>query len=451
MKKFKLTPIRTVFVSFALVILAGTILLMMPFSSRTHTLTDPITALFTATTATCVTGLVVVDTYNFWSPIGQLIILLLIQVGGLGYMTIATFVLLGLRRRIALKERVVLKEGLNVPNLRKIVSFSQVVFYVVLIVEGLGAILLFTKFVKIFPLERAIWASIFHSVSAFCNAGFDVMGNFESFTSFANDPLVNIVIMSLVVVGGIGFIVIREILEYIRTMANGEMPKKLSLHTKIVLRTTLTLILVGALFIFVIEYFNPKTLGKLPLSGKILASFFQAVTPRTAGFNTINIGGMNQTSLMLTIVLMLIGGSPGGTAGGIKTTTFTIILFLLFGAYQEGSPVVISGRRIPSSTIRKALIIFGLSVFIVFTSTFLILLNQGSEFSLMQVLFEATSAFGTVGLTTGITPKLSNFSRLVIIATMFLGRVGPLTAMMSLGTRKKYATPRFPEEDVAVG
>jgi len=192
-------------------------------------------------------------------------------------------------------------------------------------------------------------------------------------------------------------------------------------------------------------------LGKLPLSGKILASFFQAVTPRTAGFNTINIGGMNQTSLMLTIVLMLIGGSPGGTAGGIKTTTFTIILFLLFGAYQEGSPVVISGRRIPSGTIRKALIIFGLSVFIVFTSTFLILLNQGSEFSLMQVLFEATSAFGTVGLTTGITPKLSNFSRLVIIATMFLGRVGPLTVMMSLGTRKKYATPRFPEEDVAVG
>ena len=451
MKKFKLTPIRTVFVSFALVILAGAILLMMPFSSRTHTVTDPITALFTATTATCVTGLVVVDTYNFWSPIGQLIILLLIQVGGLGYMTIATFVLLGLRRRIALKERAVLKEGLNVPNLRKIVSFSQVVFYVVLIVEGLGAILLFTKFVKIFPLGRAIWASIFHSVSAFCNAGFDVMGNFESLTSFVNNPLVNIVIMSLIVIGGIGFIVIREILEYIRTKANGEMPKKLSLHTKIVLRTTLTLILVGALFIFVIEYFNPKTLGKLPLSGKILASFFQAVTPRTAGFNTIDIGSMNQTSIMLTIVLMLIGGSPGGTAGGIKTTTFTIILFLLFGAYQEGSPVVISGRRIPSSTIRKALIIFGLSVFIVFTSTFLILLNQGSEFSLMQVLFEATSAFGTVGLTTGITPKLSNFSRLVIIATMFLGRVGPLTVMMSLGTRKKYATPRFPEEDVAVG
>jgi trk system potassium uptake protein TrkH len=451
MKKLKLSPVQLVLASFAGVILAGALLLMLPFASRSHNFTDPVTALFTATSATCVTGLVVVDTYNYWSFFGQLVILLLIQVGGLGYMTIATFILIGLRRKVALKERVVLKEGLNVPHLRKIILFAEVVFYTVLIMEGLGAILLFTRFVRIFPLYRAIWASIFHSVSAFCNAGIDVMGNFVSLTPFVNDPLVNIVIMLLIVVGGIGFITIRELIEFALARLRGDNVKKLSLHVKIVLKTTAILILAGALIIFLVEYSNPKTLGKLPFYGKVLASFFQSVTPRTAGFDTVDIGSLTQPTLLLLIFLMFVGGSPGGTAGGIKTTTFTVLIFLLINAYMERAPIVISGRTIPLKTIRKAVFIFGFAVTLILVSTFLILLNQGHEFTFLQVLFEVTSAFGTVGLSTGITTKLSTFSRLIIILTMFIGRVGPLTIMVSFSFRKTKAIPQYPEEDVAVG
>lgn len=451
MKKFRLTPVQFVLASFAGVILTGAVLLMFPFASRTHTFTNPVTALFTATSATCVTGLVVVDTYNYWSFLGQLIILFLIQIGGLGYMTIATFVLVGLRRKVALRERVILKEGLNVPHLRKIILFAEVVFYTVITMEGLGAAILFIRFVKIFPIYRAIWASIFHSVSAFCNAGFDVMGNFVSLMPFVNDPIVNITIMLLIVVGGIGFLTIRELIELSLARLRGDNIKKLSLHARIVLKTTAILILVGALLIFIIEYNNPKTLEKLPLYGKILASFFQSITPRTAGFNTIDIGSLNQPTLLLLIVLMLIGGSPGGTAGGIKTTTFAVLVFLLIYSYKERVPIVISGRTIPISTIRKAIFIFGFALILVFTSTFLILLNQGHQFTFLQVLFEVTSAFGTVGLTTGITPKLSTFSRLIIILTMFIGRVGPLTLMLSFSIRKARALPQYPEEDVAIG
>ncbi|BAL80507.1 TrkH family potassium uptake protein [Caldisericum exile] len=451
MKKFKLTPVQFVLASFAGVILTGAVLLMLPFSSRSYTFTDPITALFTATSATCVTGLVVVDTYNYWSFFGQLIILLLIQVGGLGYMTIATFVLIGLRRRVALRERVVLKEGLNVPHLRKIILFAEVVFYTVIIMEGLGAIFLFIRFARMFPLYRAIWASIFHSVSAFCNAGFDVMGDFVSLTPFVNDPIVNITVMLLIVVGGIGFLTIRELIELSLARLRGDNVKKLSLHTKIVIRTTGILIVFSALLIFLIEYRNPNTLAKLPFYGKVLASFFQSITPRTAGFNTVDIASLNQPTLLLLIILMFIGGSPGGTAGGIKTTTFTVLVFLIINAYRERAPIVVSGRTLPLKTIRKAIFIFGFALTLILISTFLILVNQGREFSFLQVLFEVTSAFGTVGLTTGITSHLSIFSRLIIILTMFIGRVGPLTIMVSFSVRKTRAMPQFPEEDIAVG
>jgi len=451
MKKLKLSPVQLVLASFAGVILAGALLLMLPFASRSHNFTDPVTALFTATSATCVTGLVVVDTYNYWSFFGQLVILLLIQVGGLGYMTIATFVLLGLRKRISLRERIVLKEGLNIPHLRKIITFARVVLYTTLLMEGTGAFILFLRFIKIFPLYRAIWASVFHSVSAFCNAGFDVIGDFKSFTPFVNDLTINLVIMTLIVVGGIGFLVVREVVEYVLDRQRGYYTKKLSLHTRIVLKTTLILILTGAMLIFILEYKMPHTLAPLPLRGKILASFFQSVTPRTAGFNTVDIGSLTQPTLIVLIILMFIGGSPGGTAGGIKTTTFVVVLFLLLNAYKENEPIVVQGRTIPLKTIRKAVFISGFALILIFTSTFLILINEGHNFTFLQVLFEVTSAFGTVGLSTGITPHLSNFSRIVIILTMFIGRVGPLSFIISLSTRRTVYHPRYPEEDVAVG
>jgi len=449
--KQRLKPAQFVFLSFVLVILAGAILLSLPVSSRSGHFTNFITALFTSTSATCVTGLVVVDTYSYWSFFGQLIILILIQVGGLGYMTIATFIMLGLRRRIVLRERMILKEGLNVPHLRKIVNFAWVVFYTTLIAEGIGAVILFLRFIRVYPLYRALWASIFHSVSAFCNAGFDVIGDYKSLTPFVNDLTINIVIMSLIVIGGIGFIVIRELLDYLRARLEGENTKKLSLHTKIVLKTTLFLIVIGSIMIFLLEFNNPKTLAPLSLRGKILSSLFQSITPRTAGFNTIDIGSLNQTTLLVIIILMFIGGSPGGTAGGIKTSTFTILLFLLFSAYKERTPVVIMGRTIPINTIRKAIFIFGFAILLILTSTFLILINQGNSFTFLQVLFEVTSAFGTVGLSTGITPHLSTFSRLVIIATMIIGRVGPLTFILSVNIERHKTLPQYPEEEVAVG
>lgn len=450
MKK-RLTPVQFVFISFVLVILTGAIILMLPISSRSGQFTNFVTALFTATSATCVTGLVVVDTYTYWSNFGQLVILILIQVGGLGYMTIATLFLLGFRRRIALKERFILKEGLNVPNLKRIVIFAKIVLLTTAIVEGTGAVILFFRFIKMFPFLKAVWFSIFHAVSAFCNAGFDLMGNFQSLMMFVNDLTINLVIMSLIVIGGIGFIVIRELLDFFKARLEGDNLKKLSLHAKIVLSATFIIIISGFILIFLLEHSNPNTLSQLTERGKFLASMFQSITPRTAGFATVDIGKLYQTTQLIIMLLMFIGASPGGTGGGIKTSTFTVVLFLLISSYKENASVVIFGRTIPQKTIKKAIFIFGFSLFLILSSTLLILINQGEDFTFLQVLFEVVSAFGTVGLSTGITPKLSNFSRLIIIATMLIGRVGPLAVILSISTARQRALPQYPEEDIAVG
>lgn len=449
--KRRITPVQFVFISFVLVILTGAVLLTLPISSRSGQFTDFISALFTATSATCVTGLVVVDTYTYWSNFGQLVILLLIQVGGLGYMTIATLFLLGFRKRITLKERFILKEGLNVPNLKRIVLFAKIVLLSTAIVEGTGALIMFFRFIKMFPFLKALWFSVFHAVSAFCNAGFDLMGNFQSLMKFVNDLTINLVIMSLIVIGGIGFIVIREILDFLKARLEGNNLKKLSLHAKIVLTVTSILIISGFTLIFLLERSNPDTLGPLTLRGKFLASMFQSVTPRTAGFATLDIGKLNQATQLIIIFLMFIGASPGGTGGGIKTSTFTVMLLLFFSSYRENASVVIFGRTIPQKTIKKAIFIFGFSLFLVLTSSLLILIAQGKDFTFLQILFEVTSAFGTVGLSTGITPQLSNFSRLVIIATMIIGRVGPLAVILSISTARQRALPQYPEEDIAVG
>jgi trk system potassium uptake protein TrkH len=447
----KLTPVQLVVLSFLAVIFSGMILLMLPWASNSQTLTDPITALFTSTSATCVTGLVVVDTLDHWSLFGQIVILLLIQIGGLGYMTISTFFLIFSNRRVTLRQRFLLKEGLNVYKLTGIISFAKTVFFTVLFFEGFGAVALSIRFLKDYPALRSIWMGIFHSVSSFCNAGFDIIGNFKSFIGYVNDMTVNITVMILIVFGGIGFYVIWEILNKIRDHFVSEERKKLSLHSKLVLRITGILIIVGAIFIILLEWNNPKTLGSLPLRGKILSSLFQSITPRTAGFNTLDIGTMTQATLLGTIILMFIGGSPGGTAGGIKTTTFAVVIFLLLSAFREKTPITTSGRTIKLSVARRAVFIMFFAISIILIATFLILIAQGRQFSFLQVLFEVTSAFGTVGLTTGITPDLSQFSRIVIIATMFIGRVGPLSFILSLATRKEPTQPEYPEEEVAVG
>jgi len=449
LKKF--TPVQLVVLSFLAVIITGAILLMLPYSSLSQRFTDPITAIFTATSATCVTGLVVVDTGTHWSLFGQIVILLLIQIGGLGYMTISTFFLIFANRRVTLRQRFLLKEGLNVYKLTGIISFAKTIFFTVLFFEGLGAFALSLRFLKDFTPVKSIWMGIFHSISAFCNAGFDIVGNFKSFTGYANDLTLNLTVMTLIIFGGIGFYVIWEILNKIRDRFTSGERKKLSLHSKLVLRITAILIISGAIFILLLEWNNPATLRGLPLRGKILSSFFHSITPRTAGFNTLNTGLMNPATLLITIFLMFIGGSPGGTAGGVKTTTFAVVIFLLLSAFKEKTPITSNGRTIKLSIVRRAVFITGFAVFIILVSTFLILVAQGQKFTLLQALFEVTSAFGTVGLSTGITGQLSSFSRIVIIATMFIGRVGPLSFILSFATRKEKIHPEYPEEEVAVG
>lgn len=449
--KKSLSPVQIVVISFISVILTGAFLLSLPFASKTAQFGDIITSLFTATSATCVTGLTVVDTLNHWTLFGQIVILLLIQIGGLGYMTIATFFLLFSRRRITLRHRFILKEGLNIYKLSGIISFTRIVFFYVIILELFGAFAFTLRFIRDMSFPVAIWKGIFHSISAFCNAGFDILGNFRSFSGYVNDLTVNIVLMSLIVLGGIGFYVVYEVYYSFAYWLKEGIWRKVSLHTKIVLKFTAFLIVVGAFLIFFIERLNPATLGPLTIRGKILSSLFQSITPRTAGFNTISIASLRQPTQLLLVILMFIGGSPGGTAGGIKTTTFFIFLVLIFHAFREREEVATMGRTVKLETLRKAIFIVSFAVFIILASTFLILLNQGDKFTFLQVLFEVTSAFGTVGLSTGITTQLSSFSRVVIIVTMFIGRVGPLSFILSLATRRRAKVPEYPEEEVAVG
>lgn len=446
-----LAPVQIVVLSFIGVILIGAILLSLPFASKSGTSTNFLTSLFTSTSATCVTGLVVVDTFDHWTLFGQAIIILMVQIGGLGYMTIATFFLLFSGRRITLRQRFALKEGFNVYKLSGIVSLTRVVLFYVASLEFVGAVILTLRFLKEVNFPRALWMGLFHSVSSFCNSGFDIIGGFKSFTGFVNDVTINLVVMGLIVLGGIGFYVVAEVVSAIKEWLKEGTRRKFTLHTKIAFRFTLLLILLGAFVLLLIEWSNPNTLGALPIRGKILSAFFQSITPRTAGFNTLDIASLRPPSQLLIILLMFIGGSPGGTAGGVKTTTFFIFFMLILSSFKQQTYVTVMGRTFKLDTLRKAIFIITFAISVILFSTFLILINQGNEFTFMQVLFEVTSAFGTVGLTTGITPNLSNFSRVIIIVTMLFGRVGPLSFVLSIATRVKKKLPQLPEEEVAVG
>ncbi len=450
MKKKKLTPIRIVVLSFLALIVTGSILLMLPFASATHTFTNPLTAIFTATSAVCVTGLVVVDTGTFWSGWGKFIIITLIQFGGLGYMTIATFFLLAFNRRVSLGHRFAFKEGLNVSELSGIMRFAKTTLAIVAFFEGFGTIALTLRFMHDYPFWRALEMGAFHSVSAFCNAGFDIIGGFKSFTGYVNDLTVNITVMILIVMGGIGFYLLWQILDSLMIWKRRER-KRPSLHRKIVLRTTLWLILVGAGLFLLLEWRNPNSIGNLPLRGKILAAFFQSITPRTAGFNTVAMSSLHQATLFILMILMFIGGSPGGTAGGVKTTTFVIFITSMLRAIRGRKKVVLMRRTIDEDTVSRAVFVVGFAIFVIIVSTIVILTVENDRFTFLQVMFEVFSAFGTVGLTTGITPHLSDISRIVIIVTMFVGRVGPLSLILSMVGRKKLPKVEYPEEKVAIG
>ncbi|MEA3313321.1 MAG: potassium transporter TrkG [Caldisericota bacterium] len=439
----KITPPRFIVLSFLALIIAGGILLIFPFASSSHQFTNPLITFFTSTSATCVTGLVVVDTGTYWSGWGQFIIILLIQCGGLGYMTITSFFLILLNKKVSLEHRMILKQGLNVYNISGIMRFLQVTLLVVLIMEGLGTIALTLRFLRDFSFWRALTMGAFHSVSAFCNAGFDIMGGFQSFQGYTNDLTLNLTVMILIVTGGIGFYVLWRLLH--------PHDRGLTFHVKIVLRITLFLILAGAGLFLLFEWRNPNSIANFSLRGKLLAAFFQSITPRTAGFSTVAIKNLNQSTQFILTWFMLIGGSPGGTAGGIKTTTFIVITGLVVYSIRRKGNVVIGKRTIKKGTLMRAVFVFGFAIFVIAIATLVILFVQGGEFTFLQVLFEVISAFGTVGLSTGITTHLSSISRFVIIVTMFVGRIGSMSLVISMMGRRKTPHIGYPEEDIAIG
>lgn len=437
--RFELNPSQTIITGFALIILSGAILLSLPIASADGTQTPFLTALFTATSATCVTGLVVVDTADHYSIFGQLIIMLLIQIGGFGYMTVATLMAIAIGRRIGLRERLILQEAHNLYTVGGIVRFTRSIFMLALAIEAIGAFLLSLRWIPDFGLIRGIYFGIFHSISAFNNAGFDLVGGFKSFTVYAGDIAVNVVIMALIVLGGLGFTVLTDL----------GTPRRLSLHAKIVLTTTAALIILGAGLVLLLEFSNPSTLGSLPAGQRVLAALFQSVTPRTAGFNTIPIGKLREPTLMLIVSLMFIGASPGGTGGGIKTTTFITPLAVIISMLRGRPDPEIFRRRLPPLVVYKAVTIALLAVaFVVTMATALSFVERGT---FIASLFEVVSAFGTVGLSTGITPSLSSLGRIIIMLTIFTGRVGLLTVAFALTRRLQPAALRYPEERIYVG
>lgn len=442
--KKSLNPPEILVLGFAILILIGSFLLTLPIAAENGRGLSFLDALFTATSATCVTGLVVVDTGDTFSTFGELVILSLIQLGGLGFMTFATFLFTLLGKKISLKERLLLKEAFNAISAAGIVKLVIRILIFTLIMESIGGIILSVRFSFDMPISQAIYFGFFHSISNFNNAGFDLMGGFNSLTEYVDDPFVVLTVIALIVSGGLGFSVINELYEYRKT-------RRLSLHTKVVLSTTFILIVGASILIFLFEYGNDKTLGPLSPTGKVLGALFQSVTPRTAGSNTLSIADLTHATLFLTILLMFIGGGSGSTAGGIKVSTFSVLIATVLTQLKGREDVVLFKRRIAVKTILKALTVAMSGIMIVVIVTFLLSITEKGHDDFIMYLFEAASAFGTVGLSMGLTPELSPIGRIIIIFTMFIGRLGPLTLGFAISKRNKKEAYRHPKGDIMIG
>lgn len=436
--RFALSPAQTIVVGFAAIILVGAALLSLPVAAANGRPTPFLTALFTATSATCVTGLVVVDTADHYSTFGEIVILGLIQLGGFGYMTSWAILALILGWRIGLRERIVLTEAHNLYAVGGIVRFTRRIVLVALAIEAVGAVLLTLRWSAQMPPGRALYYGIFHSVSAFNNAGFDLMGRFRSLTAYVTDPVVNLTVAALIVLGGLGFTVIFDVWN-----------RRLTFHSRTVLLATGLLLVGGTVLFLLLEFNNPQTLGPLAPGQRVLAAFFQAVTPRTAGFNTLNMAALTEPTLMLLVTLMFIGASPGGTGGGIKTTTFITPLAVIWASLTGASDPVLLRRRIPTQVVHKAVTVALVSV--AFVVTMATVLARVERVPLLHALFEITSGYGTVGLSTGITPHLSSLGRIIVMVTIFSGRVGLLTLAFSLTRRQRPPLVRYAEERFYVG
>ncbi|MFD3156120.1 TrkH family potassium uptake protein [Haloimpatiens sp. FM7330] len=442
-EKRKFTPVQILALGFAAVIVIGSILLSLPVASRSGTRTPFIDCIFTSTSAVCVTGLITLNTSVHWSYFGKTVIMVLIEIGGLGFMAFATMFSLILGKRITLKERLVMQEAMNSFSLQGLVKMARYILTFTFLTQAMGALLLSTQFIPQYGISKGIYYSIFHSISAFCNAGFDLTGN--SLVPYSNNAVIMLTISALVIVGGLGFYVWSEIYNYKKI-------KRLSLHSKFVITMTVFLIVGGAILMFLFEINNPGTIKDKNVGEKILSSFFAAVTPRTAGFNSISTSDMTTAGKFLTMILMFIGGSPGSTAGGIKTATAGVLLMTVVSVIRGKDETEIFKRRINKDIIYRAFSIVVMSVGLVVTVTMILSITEnGAPFE--YLIYEATSAFGTVGLTLGLTPKLSAIGKIVIALTMYAGRVGPLTLALALAKnkRKKASSIKYPEDKILVG
>ncbi|MCC2717008.1 TrkH family potassium uptake protein [Finegoldia magna] len=433
-------PPLVLILSFLFLIVVGSLLLSLPISQNA-TKVPYIDCLFTATSSVCVTGLVTVATYSTWSFFGKLIIIILIQMGGLGFMTFATLIALVMGRRITLKDRLIIKEQTNSIDMQGMVKLIRYILISTFTIETIGAFLLMTKFVPMYGF-KGIFYSFFHSISAFCNAGFDILGP-NSLIDINTNFFILLVIGLLIVIGGIGFNVILDILH------NGFDFKKFSLHSKIVLTTTVLMLSITSVLIFAMEFLNPETIGNLSLTDKISNSVFQAVTLRTAGFSAIDQSKLLDSSSVLSILNMFIGGSPAGTAGGIKTTTFALLIIVALSEIKGQEDVEVFNRRIRFSQVKKALAIITLSMVWVIFVTFAILVIDKAKY--LDVVYEVVSAFGTVGLTRSLTPTLNIISKILIISTMYIGRVGSLTILFALSNTKNKKAYKEAHENIIIG
>ena len=448
--KIHLSTTHIIMLSFLCVILLGSLLLALPVSSADGKPVPYLDALFTATTATCVTGLVTVPTVSTWSVFGQVVILLLIQIGGLGVLTVVSAVMILLHKRVGIGNRLLLQDAFNLNSLSGIVRFVKRVLLGTFIVEALGAVLYMTVFIPEFGL-KGIWISVFTSISAFCNAGIDIIGQ-NSLCDYATNPMINLVTGLLIILSGIGYIVWWDVLQVLRKPAGRKRKlfRNLTLHSKIAIVTTLILVLGGGVLILLFEYRNPLTIGEMSLGDKLQVAMFQSVTTRTAGFASVDQQNLTNASSILCLLLMFIGGSPVGTAGGIKTVTIAVLAVSALATIQKKNEVTLFQRNISKQAINKAVAVTAMSFGILFVST--LLLSAVTDADALDIVYETVSATATVGLTRNLTPGLNIAGKAIIIGTMYLGRVGPISLALALNSGKKHQNIiKNPTEEISVG
>lgn len=449
-KKISLSTTHIILISFLIVIFIGSILLTLPISSKNGVTVKYIDALFTATTSTCVTGLVTVPTYSTWSIFGQIVILLLIQIGGLGVVAFMSAFMIIINKKLKLKDYQLIQDAFNLNTMSGLIKFIKHVFLGTLLIELIGAILYMFVFIPDHGI-KGVWISIFNSVSAFCNAGMDIIGE-VSLCDYATNPLINITTSLLIILGGLGFIVWWDILRVLKQFKNKKFKcfKSLTLHSKIVISSTLVLIFGGGLLVFLFEYSNVNTIANLNIFDKLQISMFQSITTRTAGFATIPQEYLTDQSVIVCLILMFIGGSPVGTAGGIKTITAISLIAIAIASIRNKKEVVLFNRNLSSEITRKAVAVTAMSFMIVIIST--ILLSLSIDRSIVDVLYETVSATATVGLSRNLTPFLNTTGKIIIIITMYLGRVGPISLAIAFKSKKESTNMILnPTEEVSIG